>query len=244
MKKILVLAVLLTSVTTLIHAQVKTAAKPAAPKPLLKNLNDSASYAIGMSVANFYKSQGITKISTALVTRAMNDVFTNKKSLLDDVAANNCMNSYMSKVQQQKSQGAIDSGAAFLKKNKTKPGVITTASGLQYEVITQGTGEKPLATDSVTCHYKGTLLNGVEFDNSFSRGQPITFALKGVIPGWTEALQLMSVGSKYKLYIPYTLGYGAFDYGPIPGGSMLTFEVELLEVRKGPAQGAGMGLGN
>lgn len=235
MKKVLVLAALV-SVTTLTYAQVKTAVKPASKtvvaKPLLKNLNDSASYAIGMSVANFYKSQGMTKISTSLVTKAMNDIFANKKPLMDDLAANNCMNSYMSKIQQQKSQGAIDSGTAFLKQNKNKPGVQTTPSGLQYEVITEGTGEKPLATDSVTCHYKGMLLNGTVFDDSYSRGQPITFALRGVIPGWTEALQLMSVGSKYKLYIPYTLGYGAFDYGPIPGGSMLTFDVELLDIKK------------
>ncbi len=234
MKKVF-LFVLLASATNLIQAQVKTAAKPVAPKPLLRNLNDSASYAIGMSVANFYKGQGMTKISTALVSKAMTDVFTSKKTLLDDAAANNAMNTYMSKMQEQKSQGAIDSGIAFLAKNKTKPGVKTTATGLQYEVMVQGSGEKPLATDSVTCHYRGTLLNGQPFDDSYSRGEPITFALNRVIPGWTEALQLMSVGSKYKLYIPYTLGYGAFDYGPIPGGSMLTFEVELLAVKKGPA---------
>ena len=138
----------------------------------------------------------------------------------------------MSKMQAEKSKPRIDSGTNFLAKNKTKPGVKTTASGLQYEVITEGTGEKPTAADSVTCHYKGTLLNGTVFDNSYDRGQPITFSLGGVIPGWTEGLQLMSVGSKYKFYIPYTLGYGAFDYGPIPGGSLLIFEVELLNVIK------------
>jgi FKBP-type peptidyl-prolyl cis-trans isomerase len=92
--------------------------------------------------------------------------------------------------------------------------------------------EKPTANDSVTCHYKGTLMNGFEFDGSYKRGEPITFHLKGVIPGWTEGIQLMTVGSVYRFYIPYTLAYGAFDYGPIPGGSMLTFEVELLDIKK------------
>jgi FKBP-type peptidyl-prolyl cis-trans isomerase FklB len=202
------------------------------PQPVLKTLNDSASYAVGVSVANFYKQQGIKKLNTALVSRGINDILGNKKPLMDEAAANACMNTYMSRMQAEKSKPRIDSGNNFLAKNKNKPGVKVTASGLQYEVITEGTGIKPTAADSVTCHYKGTLLSGYEFDNSYNRGEPITFALGGVIPGWTEGLQLMSVGSKYKFYIPYTLGYGAFDYGPIPGGSMLTFEVDLLEVRK------------
>jgi FKBP-type peptidyl-prolyl cis-trans isomerase len=197
------------------------------------NKNDSASYALGLSFANFYKEQGIKTVNKALIAKGMNDVLGNKKMLLDDAAANSVMNSYLTKIQQQKSQAAIDSGNAFLAKNKLKPGVKTTASGLQYEVITEGGGERPTSpTDSVTCHYRGVLLNGTPFDDSYSRGQPITFALNRVIAGWTEGLQLMSVGSKYKLYIPYTLGYGAFDYGPIPGGSMLTFDVELLAVKK------------
>ena len=123
-------------------------------------------------------------------------------------------------------------GNTFLAENKKRPGVKSTASGLQYEVITEGTGVKPEATDSVTCNYRGTLINGTEFDNSYSRGQPVTFALDRVIHGWTEGLQLMTVGSRYKFYIPYTLGYGPFDNGPIPGGSALIFEVELLNVKK------------
>ncbi len=211
----------------------KPVAKPAAPQqPVFKNLSDSASYAIGVSVANFYKTQGISKLNSTLISRAINDVLGGKKVIFDDNQCNSIMNNYINKMQEQKSKGAVDSGKAFLNKNKTRPEVKTTASGLQYEVITEGTGEKPTAVDSVTCHYKGTLLNGTVFDDSYSRGQPITFALNRVIPGWTEGLQLMSVGSKYKLYIPYNLGYGSHDYGPIPGGSMLTFEVELLEVRK------------
>lgn len=211
----------------------KPATKPAPATPaVLKTLNDSVSYVIGMSAATFYKQQGITKLNSALVTRGINDVFGGKKLLVDDMAANSVMNKYMMEIQKQKSKGAIDSGAAFLKQNKNKPGVKTTATGLQYEVITEGTGARPTAEDSVTCHYFGKLLNGFEFDNSYNRGQPITFSLKGVIPGWTEGLQLMTVGSKYKFYVPYTLGYGAMDYGPIPGGSTLVFEVELLDVKK------------
>ena len=207
--------------------------RPAVPVSSLKSINDSASYAVGLSVANFYKQQGITKLNTALISKAITDVFAGKKVLMDDATANKCMNDYMSVIQMRKSKGAIDSGANFLAKNKTKAGVKTTASGLQYEIIKEGTGPKPTIDDSVTCHYKGTLLNGTTFDESYTRGQPITFALKGVIPGWTEALLLMNTGSKYKLYVPHTLGYGAFDYGPIPGGSTLIFEVELLEVKKG-----------
>ncbi|HYM94739.1 MAG TPA: FKBP-type peptidyl-prolyl cis-trans isomerase, partial [Chitinophagaceae bacterium] len=99
-----------------------------------------------------------------------------------------------------------------------------------------GTGPKPLPSDSVTCNYVGTLINGQEFDNSYKRGEPITFGLHGVIPGWTEGLQLMSKGSKYKLYVPYNLAYGLFDYGSIPGGSTLIFEIELLDIKKGPIQ--------
>lgn len=232
MKKIILSLLGLVCFATVINAQAGKQ-PPAGTKPVLRNINDSASYAVGVSVANFYKQQGISKLNSALVSQAINDVFGNKKTLFDDAQCNAIMNTYMSRMQEQKSKAAIDSGNAFLKKNKTKPGVKTTASGLQYEVITEGTGPKPTASDSVTCHYRGTLLNGTAFDDSYSRGQPITFALKGVIPGWTEGLQLMSLGSKYRFFIPYTLGYGAFDYGPIPGGSMLTFEVELLDIKKG-----------
>lgn len=232
MKKIIALAIIIASFTGAIAQIKKTPVTAKTPVPVLKNLSDSASYAVGVSVANFYKQQGISKLNTTLVARGINDIFGNKKALLDDPTCNSVMNTYMSKMQAEKSKPRIDSGTNFLAKNKTKPGVKTTASGLQYEVITEGTGDKPTAADSVTCHYRGTLLNGTVFDNSYDRGQPITFSLGGVIPGWTEGLQLMTVGSRYKLYVPYTLGYGAFDYGPIPGGSLLIFEVELLNVIK------------
>ena len=199
---------------------------------ILKTLDDSASYVVGLSVANFYKQQGIAKLNTSLISRSINDIQTGKKPLLSDQVANIVMNQYVRRLQEEKIKPVIDAGKKILAQNKLRPGVKTTASGLQYEVITEGNGAKPVIPDSITCHYKGTLMNGTEFDNSYARGQPITFSIIGVISGWTEGLQLMSIGSKYKFYIPYNLAYGLFDYGNIPGGSMLTFEVELLDIKK------------
>lgn len=196
--------------------------------PVLKTENDSMSYAIGLSVANFYKQQGI-KLNTTLVTKALNDVTSNKKPLLTEDQANLvfmchsnpqiCIN--------------VKEGEKFLAENKKNKNVKVTPSGLQYEVLTQGTGVRPSsASDTVTVNYVGTLTNGTEFDNSYKRGQPATFALDRVIKGWTEGLQLMAVGSKYKFYIPYQLGYGLNDMQTIPAGSVLVFEVELLDVKK------------
>lgn len=234
MKKLFLFLALLVT-TAVINAQPGKTPANKTPNPM-KSLLDSASYAVGLSVINFYKQQGISKLNSALVTKAMNDVLAGKKPLLDDAAANGVLNNFMMALQAEKSKPNIDAGQKFLAQNKTKPGVKTTASGLQYEILRDSTGPKPTAADSVTCHYRGTLLNGTVFDNSYDRGHPITFSLGGVIKGWTEGLQLMSVGSKYKFYVPYTLGYGANDYGPIPGGSMLTFEIELLEIKKHPVQ--------
>jgi FKBP-type peptidyl-prolyl cis-trans isomerase len=236
MNKISMILLSALSVTGVASAQggktpVKPAAKPVAP--VLKNLEDSANYAIGYSVAAFYKQQGMKKINSALVTKAINDVMGGKKTLLDEASVNNVMNSYMTELQANKSKPRVDSGLTYLAQNAKRPGVKTTASGLQYEMIRSGNGVKPTAADSVTCNYRGTFINGVGFDNSYDRGQPVTFPLTGVIKGWTEGLQLMDEGSKYKLYVPYMLGYGASDYGPIPGGSVLVFEIELLEVKKG-----------
>lgn len=237
MKRIFFLSLLSTAVTfsfaqttpkTPVKTPVKTVAKPVNP---LKNINDSASYAAGVSVANFYKQQGIKTFNSALVTKGMNDVFSGKKMLLDDQTCNSVMNNYISRTQAEKSKPTIAIGEKFLAANKNKPGVKVTASGLQYIVLVEGNGEKPNSSDSVTCHYRGTFINGEGFDSSYGRN-PITFSLMGVIPGWTEALQLMSVGSKHRVYVPYTLGYGAFDYNSIPGGSMLIFDIELLAVRR------------
>ncbi len=193
----------------------------------LKNLNDSVSYAIGLNVANFYHQQGIKNLNTTLVSKAINDVFENKKALLTETQANDAVMHYLNPNLSKN----IEAGEKFLAENKNKSGIKTTASGLQYEVLVPGSGLKPGLTDTVIAHYKGTLLDGKEFDNSYKRGEPLTIQVNRVIPGWTEALQLMPTGSKYKLYIPYKLAYGPNDNGPIPGGSMLTFEVELLSIK-------------
>ncbi|MGK2862879.1 MAG: FKBP-type peptidyl-prolyl cis-trans isomerase [Chitinophagaceae bacterium] len=241
MKKVFLLVTVF-SIMAAAFAQTKPQAKTSAPitnksvpvnsKTTLKTLNDSVSYAIGVSVASFYKQQGITSLNSALVSKAINDVLAGKKAILDEETCNTVVTKMMTSMQETKSKPTIESGKAFLAKNKTRPEIKTTASGIQYEVITEGTGLKPLAKDSVTVNYRGTLIDGTEFDNSYTRGEPITFPLNRVIPGWTEGLQLMSVGSKYKLYIPYTLAYGSNDQGPIPGGSTLIFEVELLDVKQ------------
>jgi len=210
---------------------VKPPVKTVTPALQLKTLEDSANYAMGMSVAGFYKQQGFSKINSAIVTKAINDVMSGKQAMLNETQANSAMMSYLNKEQMVKSKPNIDACENFLAGNKKKQGVVTTASGLQYEVITQGTGPKPTVNDTVVCNYVGTFLNGTEFDNSYKRGQPIEFPVTGVIRGWTEILQVMPVGSKYKVYVPYDLGYGPSDYHGIPGGSLLIFEIELLSVK-------------
>ncbi len=239
MKKIVSCSVLVFLMVIAIHAQNKTVNKTATKPPSknttqglqLKTLEDSANYAMGMSVANFYRSQGITKINSAIVTRGLNDALSGKQLLLNDMQANNCMMTFLNRQQALKSKPNIDAGQDFLTENKKRQGVVTTTSGLQYEVMKQGAGPKPLINDTVVCNYKGTFLNGTEFDNSYSRGAPAEFALTGVIKAWTEVLQLMPAGSKYKVYVPHYLGYGSGDYNGIPGGSLLIFEIELLSIK-------------
>jgi FKBP-type peptidyl-prolyl cis-trans isomerase FklB len=206
---------------------VKTSA--AAPA-VLRTLSDSASYAIGISVANFYAQQGLSDLNAQAVSRAINDVLAKKQLLMNENEANSVIMRCMTQVQEAKSQPNIAAGEKFLAANKTKQGIQTTASGLQYEVLKAGTGAKPTAADSVTVHYMGTLIDGTEFDNSYKRGEPITFPLGGVIRGWTEGVQLMPVGSKYRFFIPQQLAYGTNDVGSIPAGSVLIFEVELLDI--------------
>ncbi len=246
MKKLFVI-VIAVAVCMGLQAQTKPVAKsPAkASGPILKTQNDSISYSLGMSLASFYKQQGITNINTSMLNRAINDVMkTGSKPLLTEEQMAGCLNNFMLKKQNEKSaatlkanSGIIEAnhkaGAAFLAANKTKPGVVTTASGLQYQIIKEGTGPKPLPSDKVKCHYHGTLLDGTVFDSSVDRGQPIDFPVTGVIPGWVEALQLMPVGSKWKLFLPSDLAYGDNAAGPkITPGSTLIFEVELLEIVK------------
>ncbi|MFM8807248.1 MAG: FKBP-type peptidyl-prolyl cis-trans isomerase [Sphingomonadales bacterium] len=227
-----------------VNKSTSTAAKPATPAvsktapsaaPVAVSLKtdiDSVSYALGVSLAAYYKTQGVTQLNTTLLSRAVTDFLQGKPTLLDNAACSNILNNYMTRLQNEKSKFNKQEGESFLAQNKKRPEVTTTASGLQYEVLVQGTGEQPTAADTVTCHYRGTFLDGKGFDNSYDRGQPISFPLTGVIRGWTEGLQLMKTGSKFRFYIPYSLGYGEADYMSIPGGSMLIFEVELIDIKR------------
>lgn len=206
--------------------------KPTAPTVTMKNALDSFSYAIGLSIANFYREQGVQNINNALVMQALNDS-KNQKAKLNDEQVNTCIVGYMQTKKSEKAAAAKKEGLAFLEENKKKPGVIALPSGLQYQVITEGTGPKPALTDKVKVHYHGTLIDGTVFDSSIQRGEPIELNVNGVIAGWTEALQLMPTGSKWKLFIPSDLAYGDNQAGPaIKPGSTLVFDVELIEIVK------------
>ncbi|MBE7173770.1 MAG: FKBP-type peptidyl-prolyl cis-trans isomerase [Williamsia sp.] len=241
MKKLTGLLISL-SVSALVLAQQKpkAVAKPAAAKATggaaMTTSVDSVSYALGLSLAQFYKQQGIQRINTSLITKAINDVMKDGKPQLTDEQMNMCITNYLQKVKTEKASVAKKAGEAFLANNKKNAGVVTLPSGLQYQVITQGTGPKPAVTDTVRCHYRGTLIDGTVFDSSVDRGQPAEFPVGGVIRGWVEALPLMNVGSKWKLFIPSDLAYGDNQAGPtIAPGSTLIFEVELLAIVNGGA---------
>lgn len=197
---------------------------------ILKNIRDSASYAAGIYAVNFFRGFDITNFNTAIIAKAINDLQANKKPLLNDSLANMVALRYQQKTQMIKNKPTIDAGQKFLAENKKRTGVITTKSGLQYEIIRQGTGIVPAKEDKVSCHYTGSYIDGTEFNNSYTMGGPIEFSVNGVIKGWTEALLMMPVGSKWKLYVPYYLGYGPGQYQTIPGGSALIFEIDLLAI--------------
>lgn len=236
MKKIILFATLCISFTLLYAQPGKPVAKPVAKPagPILKTTLDSLSYILGESAAYNLSQQGFgeLKLSMPLYTRAMNDILGKKKPLLDDNTANAMINRYFMKMQEQKSKGPIEAGEKFLAKNKLRPEVKTTPSGLQYEIVTLGTGERMSAIDTFVCNYRGTLIDGKEFDASYNRGQPLTMSLTDVIDGWKEGLPLMPVGTKFKLFIPYQLGYRIMGQGQIPGGAALIFEMELLDFKK------------
>src|SRR5215213_4183881 len=182
-------------------AQVKkTTTVVKAPVKVLKNLSDSAMYAIGLSVVNFYKQQGITNFNTTLITKAINDALSKKSVLLNMDQCNDVIIKLINQPMEAKAKPVIAEGRKFLAQNKNKPNIKTTASGLQYEVLRAGNGPKPNINDSVEVNYMGTLINGTEFDNSYKRGQTATFLVTQVIRGWIEGLQLMPAGSKYKFF--------------------------------------------
>ncbi len=228
--------------SVLILTQCKTGQKAIKPvietvvidtTPLLKSIDDSAGYALGVNIGSSLLFQNMTKINTDLIIKGINDVLNKDSVLIHENYAITVLNDYSNRIQQERSKQMIDSGRAFLERNKLRPEVITTASGLQYEVKREGNGPKPTANDVFVCHYRGKLLDGTEFDASYNRNEPLSYGVSQVIRGWTEGLQLMAVGSHYVFYIPYELGYGLHGSPPgIPGGAVLIFEVELLDVKK------------
>lgn len=192
----------------------------------------AVSYCVGMSIAGSLMQQDLDGISPEILAQAIADAFAGKEPLYTPEMANTIIQNYLQSAGEAKFGQNKEAGEAFLNENKAKPGIHTTASGLQYEILTEGNGNKPAATDSVTVHYHGTLIDGTVFDSSVMRGQPATFGVHQVIPGWTEALQLMNTGAKFRLYIPQELAYGAHPHpgGPIKPYSALIFDVELLEI--------------
>ena len=239
------------------QASTAQTSKPPAPKtsstPPAKAATPSASaltterqkesYAFGMNVARGLqqrmKEQSVD-VDTAVMLRGIRDVLSGGKPLLTDGQADDALKQLQTAVLQKQGEQRkileeknMKEGEAFLAANGTKEGVVTLPSGLQYKIITQGTGPKPAATDTVVCQYRGTLVDGTEFDSSYKRGQPATFPLNGVIKGWTEGVQLMPVGSKYQFFIPSNLAYGERGYpgSPIGPNATLIFEIELVSIQ-------------
>ena len=192
---------------------------------------DKFSYAIGLGIGQNLWSMGARSIEVEDFAQAIKDVLEGNKTAITHDEAREIVNKFFTELEEKVNSENIAKGKAFLEENKKKENVVTLPSGLQYEVITEGNGKKPKATDCVRCHYEGTLIDGTLFDSSIKRGEPAVFGVNQVIQGWVEALQLMSEGAKWKLYIPSELGYGAHGAGEmIPPHSTLVFEVELIEV--------------
>ncbi|GAA4399611.1 macrophage infectivity potentiator Mip [Nibrella viscosa] len=215
-------------------------ATPATASSRIATSRDSLSYSIGVSIAQNIKQQGIEDLNTDVLARGLQDALKGQKLAMSEEQSQQILMAYMqkqyaAKMEESKKAGEANKkvGDAFLAENKSKPGVITTASGLQYQVVKEGTGPKPTTNDKVKAHYTGRLINGTVFDSSVERGQPIEIPVTGVIPGWVEALQLMPVGSKWTLFIPGSLAYGERGAGGAIGpNETLIFDIELLEIVK------------
>ncbi len=243
MKKTALCLMAVVTVSFAVNAQTKKpvtkpVAKPVAKSvvvaPLMKNGIDSFSYAVGLNIATSMQQQGVTKINGTLMQKAIDDVLNNRKKSLTEEQANMCLQQKIQEFAQKKSSGEKMKGDAFLAANKKRPGVISLPNGMQYEIITAGepNGMKPTAADTVVVHYIGTLIDGTKFDASVDRGEPATFPVGGVIRGWTEILQLMTKGAKWKVAIPSDLAYGDRGAGgQIPPGAALVFEINLLEIK-------------
>lgn len=188
------------------------------------------SYALGINIAANLKEAGIDNINTERFAQAVKDALSNGKTEMTQDMAQNKIQEYFAKLQAERGKKNIEEGKKFLEDNAKREGVVTLPSGLQYEILTAADGKKPSASDSVKCHYHGTLIDGTVFDSSVRRNQPATFGVSQVIQGWVEALQLMPVGSKWRLFIPYNLAYGERGAGSIPPYATLIFDVELLDI--------------
>lgn len=194
---------------------------------------EKLSYALGLLIGHNLKGMNIDGLVTAEFTRAVEQVLKGEKAEMTEVQAQGMVQEFMKEQQEIAGREVREAGEKFLADNAKRDGVTTTASGLQYEVLTEAIGQKPVATDSVRCHYEGRLIDGTVFDSSYQRGEPTSFPLQGVIKGWTEGLQLMSLGAKFRFFIPYTLAYGAQGAGgAIPPYAALVFDVELLGINE------------
>ena len=192
---------------------------------------EKLSYALGMVIGHNLKGMNVTNLNSADFAQAVADVLAGEKTALTDDEAQTTVSTFLQQQQEEQSKAARAEGEAFLAENAKKEGVTVLPSGLQYTVLREGQGRKPAATDSVKCHYEGTLTNGTVFDSSYRRGEPATFPLNGVIAGWTEGVQLMAEGAKYRFFIPYNLAYGERGAGQsIPPYAALIFDVELIEI--------------
>ena len=192
---------------------------------------EKISYALGVNIAGSFKREGIEGVDYTAFAKGFRDVMDENSLDVTLEEANQLLQDFFTQMEAKKQNENIEAGIAFLAENAKKPGVITLGSGLQYEVLVEGSGAKPVATDKVKCHYHGTLIGGTVFDSSVQRGTPAVFPVNGVIAGWVEALQLMATGSKWRLVIPSTLAYGAHGAGQHIGPhTTLVFEVELLEI--------------
>ena len=194
---------------------------------------DKVSYALGLSIGNNFQNSGIKSLQIEDFVQGLSDVLNEKQPAITYEEAKKVINDFFMRLHKEKLEINKKAGEEFLNINKGRAGVVTLPSGLQYQVLKQGNGEKPKATDKVKCHYHGTLINGTVFDSSIERGTPAVFGVSQVIPGWQEALQLMPVGSKWRLFIPSNLAYGENGAGEmIEPNSTLIFDVELLDIVK------------
>lgn len=192
---------------------------------------DKVSYCLGLSIASNLITSGVKTLNNEAFAQALEDAFSGKQPEISPEEANKTLQEFFTKIQTEMAEKSKKAGEDFLTENKTKEGVVTLESGLQYKVIEKGNGEMPKETDQVKCHYEGRLVNGAVFDSSYRRNEPATFPVNGVIKGWVEALQMMPTGSKWQLYIPSELAYGPQGAGQAIGpNETLIFDIELLEI--------------